>query len=87
MHDTHLIEKIYEAISELCRINSIIKVIALDIEVDEGSHIDAALLREHLTDRDGSLFGDWTDVHVIYRHFEKLTAVITNIDGVSDSTA
>lgn len=83
MHDTHLIEKIYERIAEICRHNSIVKVIELHIEVDEGSHITEPLLREQLCDRDSSLFGDWTDIYVDYQPFEKLTAVITGIDGDS----
>lgn len=56
MHDTHLIEKIYESITDICRKNSIIKVNDLHIEVDEGSHITDLLLRGHLRDRDSSLF-------------------------------
>ncbi len=83
MHDTHLIEKIYESIAEICRRNSIVKVNELHVEVDEGSHITESLLIEHLNDRDSQLFGIWTDVHVDYQPFEKLTAVITSIDGDS----
>ena len=37
MHDTHLIEKIYESIADICRQNSIIKVVDLHIEVDEAA--------------------------------------------------
>jgi hypothetical protein len=85
VHDTHLIEKIYESISELCRINSIVKVNGLSIEVDEGSHISAPLLLEHLCDRDSSLFGKWTEINVSYKALERLTAVITSIDGVRDN--
>jgi len=78
-----MIEKIYESIAEICRQNSIVKVIDLHIEVDEGSHITEPLLLEQLSDRDSSLFGVWTDVHVVYQPFDKLTAVITGIDGDS----
>jgi Zn finger protein HypA/HybF involved in hydrogenase expression len=85
MHDTHLIEKIYESIAEICRRNAIVRVNDLHIEVDEGSHITEPLLLEHLKDRDGTLFGTWTDVHVDYQPFEKLTAVITGIDGDSSN--
>ena len=86
MHDTHLIEKIYTSIAKICRENAIIKVRELHIEVDEGSHIDAPLLLAHLSDRDGALFGSWTDIHVDYKPFRKLTAVITGIDGECDGT-
>lgn len=83
MHDTHLIEKIYESVADICRQNSIVRVVDLHIEVDEDSHITEPFLLEHLSDRDSSLFGTWTDVHVNYQPFEKLTAVITSIDGDS----
>ncbi len=82
MHDTHLIEKIYESIVEICRQNSIVKVADIHIEIDEGSHITEPLLLERLTDRDSSLFS-CTDVHIDYRPLGKLTAVITSIDGES----
>ena len=84
MHDTHLIEKIYESIAEICNRNSIVKVINLHIELDEESHITAPLLLDQLSDRDGTLFGVWKDIHVDYQPFEKLTAVITSIDGDGD---
>ena len=84
MHDTHLVEKIYESIAEICRKHSIVKVHDLHIEVDEGSHITAPLLLDQLSDRDSILFGAWTDIHVDYQPFEKLTAVITSIDGDSE---
>lgn len=85
MHDTHLIEKIYGSISELCRLYTIIKVNGLTLELDKSSHIDAPLLLEHLIDRDSTLFGDWTHVIINYKPLEKLTAVITSIDGIRDS--
>jgi hypothetical protein len=44
-------------------------------------------LLEHLKDRDGALFGAWTDVHVDYQPFEKLTAVITSVDGDSSGSS
>ena len=81
MHDTHLIEKIYESIARICRQNSVIKVNGLYIELFEGSHIYERLLLSHLRDKDRSLFGPWADVHIDYRPFESLTAVITSIDG------
>lgn len=83
MHDTHLIEKIYQSILSLCIENGIIKVNKIDIEVDEGSHIEGPHLLEHLTDRDSKLFGDWTVVNVEHKPYEKLTAVIKSIDGDS----
>jgi len=81
MHDTHLIEKIYQSIVGLCVQNRIVKINELDIEVDEGSHIEGPHLLEHLIDRDSDMFGDWTIIHVEHKPYEKLTAVIKSIDG------
>lgn len=81
MHDTHLIEKIYQSIVALCRQNGIAKVNELEIEVDEGSHIEGDHLLSHLIDRDSAMFGAWTTVHVKHKPYEKLTAVIKSIDG------
>lgn len=81
MHDTHLIEKIYQSIAVLCRQNGIVKVNVLEIEVDEGSHIEGAHLLSHLIDRDSAMFGDWTTVQVEHKPYEKLTAIIKSIDG------
>ncbi|BAK97913.1 hypothetical protein OBV_07150 [Oscillibacter valericigenes Sjm18-20] len=81
MHDTHLIEKIYESIAALCSQNGITRVNGIEIEVDEGSHIEGPHLLSHLMDRDNVMFGDWTRVHVEHKPYEKLTAVIKSIDG------
>jgi len=81
MHDTHLIEKIYQSIAALCRQSKIAKVNELEIEVDKGSHIEGPHLLSHLIDRDSAMFGDWTTVHIEHKPYEKLTAVIKSIDG------
>jgi hypothetical protein len=81
VHDTHLLEKIYASVADICRRNKIIKVNELHIEVDDGSHITEQLLLDYLADRDSALFGSWTDMRVDPMPFEKLTAVITSIAG------
>jgi len=81
LHDTHLIEKIYQSVVALCRQNGIVKVNKLEIEVDEGSHIEGQHLLSHLIDRDSEMFGNWTSVYVEHKPYEKLTAVIKKIDG------
>lgn len=83
MHDTHLTEKIYQSVVALCGQNGITQVNEIDIEVDEGSHIEAKHLLAHLADRDSAMFGEWTTIHMGYKPYEKLTAVIKSIDGSS----
>lgn len=81
MHDTHLIEKIYQSMVTLCEQNSIVKINEINIEVDKGSHIDGPHLLSHLKDRDSEMFGDWTEINVERKPYPKLTAVIKSIDG------
>lgn len=81
MHDTHLIEKIYQSIITLCKQNRINRINEINIEVDEGSHIEGPHLLDHLKDRDSTMFGDWTVINVEHKPYEKLMAVIKSIDG------
>ena len=81
MHDTHLIEKIYQSIVDLCMQNGVVRVNEIHIEVDEGSHIEGSHLLSHLKDRDSAMFGDQTVIRVEHKPYEKLTAVIKSIDG------
>ncbi|HBN84332.1 MAG TPA: hypothetical protein DDZ89_10845 [Clostridiales bacterium] len=84
MHDTHLIEKIYQSIIALCEQNGITRVNNIAIEVDQCSHIEAEHLLAHLVDRDNTIFGEWTSVHMEYKPYEMLTAVIKRIDGTKE---
>lgn len=84
MHDTHLIEKLYRSIVILCRQNGITQVNYIEIEVDQGSHMEAEHLLAHLVDRDHTFFGEWTTVHMEYKPHGKLTAVITSIEGTQE---
>lgn len=81
MHDTHLIEKIYQSIVALCRENGVVRVNEIDMEVDEGSHIEGPHLLSHLMDRDSAMFCEKTVIHVYHKPYEKLTALIKRIDG------
>lgn len=81
MHDTHLIEKIYQNIMILCKQNGIIKIHEINIEVDEGSHIDGPHLLSHLKERDSTIFDEGTIINVERKPYEKLTAIIKSIDG------
>lgn len=83
MHDTHMIEKLYQSIIEICDENSIEKVNEMTIEVDEGSHIESQHLLSHLIDRDNILFGNFTKLHIEKKPFDRLTAIIQSIDGDS----
>lgn len=81
MHDTFLNENLYKSVVSLCKENSIEKIINLTITVHTKSHICEESLREHFSDRQSPLMGDWTNIVVQREEIEPLTATIEQIDG------
>jgi len=81
MHDTFLNQNLYEAIVELCGENSIAKIFDLTITVHTDSHISEDSIREYFSERENMLVGDWTNIQVLRREIEPLTAVIDEIEG------
>lgn len=84
MHDTHMIEKIYQSIVALCQQNGVKTVTRMRIEVDESSHLDGPHLLAHLYDRDSVLFTPTTEILLSTSPLYILTAIITNLEGESD---
>ncbi len=84
MHDSFLIEKIYQAALTLCEKNSISKVLEISLLVSVSSHIEPEHLLSHLIERDNRLFGDWTEVIVEKSaNVEELQAVVNTLCGES----
>lgn len=81
MHDTFLDQNLYESIVSLCKEHSIAKILNLIITVHTNSHISKESIREHFTDRNSRLIGDWTNIVVQKKEIEPLTATIEQIDG------
>lgn len=81
MHDTFLNQNLYEAIVEICGENSIAKIFVLTITVHTDSHISEDSIREYFSERENMLVGDWTNIQVLRREIEPLTAVIDEIEG------
>ena len=81
MHDTFLNNNLYESITHLCREHNIEKITNLTITVHTHSHISEQSIREHFTDRNNSLIGNWTNIIVQKKEIEPLTATIDQIDG------
>ncbi len=81
MHDTFLNQNLYEAIVEICGENSIAKIFNLTITVHTDSHISEDSLREHFSERNNMLIGDWTNILINKQEIEPLTAVIDEIEG------
>ncbi|HCD45615.1 MAG TPA: hypothetical protein DEQ64_18170 [Lachnoclostridium sp.] len=81
MHDTFLNQNLYESMIDLCRENSIAKILNLTITVHTNSHISENSIREQFSERKNELIGDWTNILVRKREIEPLTAIIDSIDG------
>ncbi|WP_312445692.1 hypothetical protein [Lacrimispora sp.] len=81
MHDTFLNQNLYESMIDLCRENSIAKILNLTITVHTNSHISENSIREQFFESKNELIGDWTNILVRKREIEPLTAIIDSIDG------
>jgi Zn finger protein HypA/HybF involved in hydrogenase expression len=81
MHDTFLNQNLYESMIDLCRENSIAKILNLTITVHTNSHISENSIREQFSERKNELIGDWTNILVRKGEIEPLTAIIDSIDG------
>jgi len=81
MHDTFLNERIYEALLKLCQENKILRLKKVNIAVNIDSHISENSLREHFSERNNNLLGDWTEIIVEKQDVGKLNAVINSIEG------
>lgn len=81
MHDTFLLKRISESLSELIRKNRIERVIKLRIITSQNSHIHRDNLYEQLmTDHNGAV-GEWTEIIIDRQDIDSLTAVIESIEG------
>lgn len=81
MHDTFLLKRISESVSNLCLENKIACVKKLRIITSQNSHIQKDSLLEHLKELHSGLIGDWTDIIIDRQNIEDLTAVIDCIEG------
>lgn len=85
MHDTFLNERIYEALLKLCQENKILKLNKVNIAVNIDSHISENSLREHFSERNNNLLGEWTEIIVEKQDVGKLNAIIKTIEGESSN--
>jgi Zn finger protein HypA/HybF involved in hydrogenase expression len=83
MHDTFLNERIYDVLLKLCQENKILKLNKVNIAVNTDSHVSENSLREHFSERNNNLLGEWTEIIVEKEDVGKLNAVIKSIEGES----
>ena len=81
MHDTFLLNRISEALIELCHKDRIIRITKLRIITNQDSHIQQGNLYEHLLENNKGLVGKWTEIIIDKQNIENLTAVIESIEG------
>lgn len=81
MHDTFLLKKISESLSELCNSNSITRVMKLQIITSRNSHIHHDNLYEQLLSDHNGAVGEWTEIIIERCDIESLTAIIKSVEG------
>ncbi len=81
MHDTFLNERIYESLLKLCDENRISRLSKVILTVNTDSHVGENSLREHFSERNSHLLGDWTEITVKRQEIGKLNAVVEHIEG------
>jgi len=81
MHDTFLLKRISESLSELIKKNSIGRVIKLRIVTSQNSHIHQDNLYELLLIDHNGIVGEWTEIIIDRQDIDSLTAVIQSIEG------
>lgn len=81
MHDTILLNKISDSLSELCRSHNIARVKRLCLIVDKKSHINSLNLYEHLQSYNKDLIGEWSKIEVESDSLDTQIAIIHRIEG------
>ena len=81
MHDTILLNKISDAVSQVCEANNFKKVNKIAVVVNYRSHVDEHNLYEHLQNADGDLIGLWTEIKIEREDIQDQTAILHSIQG------
>lgn len=81
MHDTYLNERIYDELLKICRENKILKLNKISLTVNTDSHISEKSLREHFSEKNNKVLGDWTKIIVKKQNVGKLNAIIKSVEG------
>lgn len=81
MHDTFLLSRISESLGELCRANSITRIIKLKIKTSRHSHVDNLNLLEQLQRDHIGIVGEWTEIIIERSDIADLIAVIESVEG------
>ncbi|HHU43434.1 MAG: hypothetical protein QM214_06850 [Bacillota bacterium] len=81
MHDTFLIERLYEGIKSLCTEKDIQQVDKIVIEVNTDSHVNDKSLQDIFISRQCELITENTSIIIERTELEPLVAVIKEVEG------
>jgi Zn finger protein HypA/HybF involved in hydrogenase expression len=81
MHDTILLNKISEAVKQVCEVSNIKKVNTLAVVVNHKSHVNEHNLYEHLQNAEGDLIGLWTEIKIEREDIQDQTAILHSLKG------
>jgi len=84
MHDSFLVMDIYDAVLDLCRQYSIVKLTELVVSVHQDSQITKESILEQFVFRNSNIVGDWTQIAVEKKETEKFKVKIEHIFGDQD---
>ena len=83
MHDTFLMERIYESLVNLCKKNNIGRVNKITVTADTKSHINENSLLEYFCTKNPELTENLTKVTIEKKDVGNLMAIIEKIEGES----
>jgi len=85
MHDTFLFKNISDSLAAMCEENNIKKILYLEVDVHDHSHVNSESLLDYLIDNIPDLVDEDTNVLVeIGEDVNELTAMIRVIEGQYD---
>lgn len=81
MDDSFLVMDIYDAVLDLCRQYSIVKLTELKVSVYKDSQITKESILEQFFSRNSNIVGDWTQIVVEKKEKEKFKVKIEHLYG------
>jgi Zn finger protein HypA/HybF involved in hydrogenase expression len=81
VHDTILLNKISNAVTQVCTANKIKRINRLAVVVNHRSHVNEKNLYEQLRAVSGDLVGEWTELKIERDDLEDQIAILHSIQG------
>ncbi len=81
MHDTFLLEKIFQSLKGICHENNIKKINAISFITSMDSHLDEFKICEYFKINKSQLIGEWTKIQIQKQELQEHTAIVHSIEG------